>query len=238
MRIEIKGFIDISLVEWDGKISSVIFLPECNLRCPFCYNVSLVLRPNELPIIPLRRVEADLEKSKGWVDGVVITGGEPTIHSDLPNLCKRLKELGFLVKVDTNGTNPQAIEKLIDEQLVDYIAMDVKAPLNERKYSRAAGVNVKDVLGNIEESIDILLEGRVAYEFRTTVVPRLHTKRDIEEICKRIKGCRKYALQNFRAGSRTLSKDFENLRSFSMEELEALRKIAEKFVSNTALRSY
>jgi len=238
MRIEIKGFVDISLVDWDGKVSSVIFLPKCNLRCPFCHNADLVLRPNELPTIPFEKIEEKLEKSRGWVDGVVITGGEPTVHSDLPKLCKRIKELGFLVKIDTNGTNPSAIRNLIEEQLVDYIAMDVKAPLDKQKYSRVAGVNMENMLGNIEKSIDILLEGHVDYEFRTTVVPGLHTERDVKEICERIRGCRKYALQNFRAGLKTLNEDFEKSRSFSMEEMETLRRAAEKLVPSTVLRSH
>jgi len=238
MDIEIKGFIDVSLVDWDRKVSSVIFLPKCNLRCPFCHNVALVLHPETLPTMPFERIREKLEKNKGWIDGVVITGGEPTIHRELPKLCERIKDFGFLVKLDTNGTNPDVIRELIEKQLVDYIAMDVKAPLNKQKYSEVTGVNAEHVLGKVERSIEILLEGRVEYEFRTTVVPGLHKRKDIEKICERIKGCDKYALQNFRAGPKTMSKKFEKAKSFSMEELEAFKKIAEKFISNVVLRSH
>jgi len=215
MDIEIKGFIDVSLVDWDRKVSSVIFLPKCNLRCPFCHNVALVLHPETLPTMPFERIREKLEKNKGWIDGVVITGGEPTIHRELPKLCERIKDFGFLVKLDTNGTNPDVIRELIEKQLVDYIAMDVKAPLNKQKYSEVTGVNAEHVLGKVERSIE-----------------------NIEKICERIKGCDKYALQNFRAGPKTMSKKFEKAKSFSMEELEAFKKIAEKFISNVVLRSH
>jgi len=120
--MEIKAFIDLSFVDWDGKISSVFFLPRCNFRCPFCHNSTLVLHPERGETIPFERVEDYLKKQRNWIDGVCITGGEPTLHSDLPHLCSKLKEIGFLVKVDTNGTNPMMIRELINKGLVDYIA--------------------------------------------------------------------------------------------------------------------
>ena len=115
--MEIKGFIDISLVDWDGKISSVVFLAGCNLRCPFCYNVNLVLHPKKLPTIPFEQIGDRLKNKRGSIDDIVITGGEPTIQSDLLELCKRIKEKGFLVKLDTNGTNPVMVKELIDKSL-------------------------------------------------------------------------------------------------------------------------
>jgi len=234
--MEIKGFIDISLVDWDGRVSSVIFLPGCNMRCPFCYNATLVLHPHKLPTIPFEEVEEYLKKNRGWVDGVVITGGEPTIHNDLPNLCQKIKELDFSVKLDTNGTNPRMIRRLIDNEFVDSVAMDVKAPLTEEKYSKASGVNAKDMLEKIEEAIDTLLRLDIEYEFRTTVVPTLHKKEDIEEICHKIKNCRKYAIQNYKTQVETISRKFKGLKPFSERRMKMFLKTAKKIIPNTMLR--
>jgi len=235
--MEIKGFIDISFVDWNGKVSSVIFLPGCNMRCPFCFNATLVLHPNKLPTIPLEEIEDYLKKNKGWIDGTVITGGEPTIHNDLPNLCKKIKELGFSVKLDTNGTNSTMIKKLIDKRLVDYIAMDVKAPLTGEKYLKASGVNAKSLLEKIEETIDALLTLNIEHEFRTTLVPTLHRKADVEEICHRIEGCRKYAIQNYKAQVETINPKFKDLKPFSERRMKTFLKAAKKIVPNTIMRS-
>jgi len=234
--MEIKGFIDISLVDWDGKVSSVIFLLGCNMRCPFCYNTTLVLRPQKMPTVSFEEIEDYLKRNRSWIDGVVITGGEPTIHQDLPNLCEKLKKLGFKVKVDTNGTHPSMIRELIHKRLVDYVAMDLKAPLNQEKYSKVCGTNTKNLLEKIEETIDILLGGDVEYEFRTTVVPTLHEKKDVEEICYRIGGCRKYVIQNFKSGVETISPKFKNLKPSSERKMKTFLKTAKKFIPNTILR--
>jgi len=236
--MEIKGSIDISLVDWDGKISSVVFLAGCNLRCPFCYNVNLVLHPEKLPTIPFEQIENRLKKSRGWIDGVVITGGEPTIHSDLLKLCEKIKETGFLVKLDTNGTNPVMVRELIDKRLVDYIAMDIKAPLTVEKYSRVCGVNVENLIGKIEETIGILLGDGVEYEFRTTVVPSLHDERDIEEICQRIRECRKYVIQNYKGDVEVVDPKFKGLKPFSEEKMKAFLTTAKKIIPNTILRGF
>jgi len=234
--MEIKGFIDISLVDWDGKVSSVTFLPGCNMRCPFCYNTALVLHPQKMPTVSIEEVEDYLKRNRNWIDGVVITGGEPTIHQDLLNLCQEVKKLGFKVKVDTNGTHPSMIRELIHKRLVDYVAMDIKAPLNQEKYSKACGTNAKNLLEKIEETIDILLGDDVEYEFRTTVVPTLHMKKDVEEICYRIRGCRKYAIQNYKTNVETINPKFKNLKPFSERKTKTFLKTAKKFVPNTILR--
>ncbi len=236
--MEIKGFIDISLVDWDGQISSVVFLAGCNLRCPFCYNVNLVLHPEKLPAIPFEQIEDRSKKSRGWIDGVVITGGEPTIHGDLLGLCEKIKEMGFLVKLDTNGTNPVMVRELIDKRLVDYIAMDVKAPLTVENYSRVCGVNVENLVEKIEETLGILLGDGVEYEFRTTVVPGLHDERDIEEICQRIRGCRKYVIQNYKGDVETVDPKFKGLKPFSEEKMKVFLTTAKKIIPNTILRGF
>ncbi len=234
--MEIKGFIGVSLTDWDGKVSSVIFLPNCNFRCPFCYNTKLVLQPAEMPTITLEKILGYLEKNRGWIDGVVITGGEPTLHEDLPSLCQEIKSLGFLVKLDTNGTNPKMTKELIDRKLVDYVAMDVKAPLTEEKYSMASGVNAATLLSHVEQTTQTLLEGRVDYEFRTTLVPTIHQIRDVQEICEKIKGCRKYVLQNFRADVETIDPNFQKLKPFSNAEVESFFQEAKSIIPSTVLR--
>jgi len=238
--MEVKGFIGISLVDWDGKNSSVTFLPNCNFRCPFCYNTKLVLHSEQLPTVPLERIRKYLQKNTRWIDGVVITGGEPTLHEDLPMLCREIKKLGYLIKLDTNGTDPTMIRSLANDGLIDYVAMDVKAPLNEEKYARATGVSVATMaalLPKIEESVQILLGGKVDYEFRTTLVPTIHKTVDIETICHKIINCRKYALQSFRANVETINPSFEKLPAFLNEEVNDFFQIAKKRIPNTILRT-
>lgn len=234
--MEIKGFIGVSLIDWDGKVSSVIFLPSCNLRCPFCYNTKLVLQSSQMPTVPLEKILNYLKKNRGWIDGVVITGGEPTIHMDLPILCQEIKKLDFSVKLDTNGTNPKMIKDLISRGLIDYIAMDVKAPFTEEKYSKASGVNITALLTKIEQTTRTLLESGIDYEFRTTLVPTLHTESDIREICEKIKGCKKYVLQNFRADVETIDPSFQKLKPFPNAEIESFFQTAKKLIPNTILR--
>lgn len=236
--MEIKGFVDISLVDWDEKVSSTIFLANCNMRCPFCYNVPLVLHPEKLRTIPFEEISEYLERNREWIDGVVITGGEPTIHKGLPDLCERIKKLGFQVKVDTNGTNPTLTQELISKELVDYIAMDIKAPLEQSKYYSVVGVDIPDLLSKILETINILQDSQIDYEFRTTVVPTIHKEKDIEEICQRIKNCKKYVIQNYKTDVETMKQDFRSLKPFSQEELKAFLKTARKIIPNTTLRNY
>jgi pyruvate formate lyase activating enzyme len=233
---EIKGFVDLSLVDWDGKVSAVIFLPHCNFRCPFCYNSTLVLEPEKMTTIPYEEIGRYLTTNKSWLDGVAITGGEPTVQQELPTLCRRIKKLDLKVKLDTNGTNSPMVKTLIAEELVDYIALDVKAPLSNKKYSQSVGIDAEKLLPEVETTIDLLLENPVDYEFRTTLVPTIHEKSDIQRICGRIQGCKKYALQNFRSGVETLDPKYSNLKSFSPSEMKAFLKLARKTVFNTFLR--
>jgi pyruvate formate lyase activating enzyme len=235
--MEIKGFVDISLVDWDEKVSSTIFLASCNLRCPFCYNTELVLYQERLRTIPFEEITGYLERNREWIDGVVITGGEPTIHSDLPNLCEKIKTLGFLVKIDTNGTNPTMIQELIDTKSADYIAMDIKAPLEQDKYGTTVGVNASHLLSKILETISILQDSKIGYEFRTTLVPTIHKETDIEEICQKIKYCKKYVLQSYQTDVGTINPNFQNLKPFSQEELRTFLKIARKIIPNTTMRN-
>ena len=225
--IEIGGLQKTTLIDYPGHIAATVFLIGCNFRCPFCYSSELVLpeKIKEQPRISEKEFFNFLEERKGLLEGIVICGGEPTIHKDLPDFIKKIKELGYLVKLDTNGFNPEMLKKLIDEKLIDYVAMDIKAP--KEKYEIAIGVKVD--IKKIEESIKILKEEKVDYEFRTTVVPAVHTKEDIIKIAKWIKPAKKYYLQNFRA-EKTINPKFKQIKSYSKDFLlEIQREISQFF---------
>jgi len=231
----IKGFIKTSLVDWDGKITSVIFLPNCNFRCPFCHNKELVLNPNGFENIPIERIDSFLLENKDFIDGVVITGGEPTLHRNLPELCRHFKEMGLSVKLDTNGSNPEMLKHLIDQKLIDYVAMDIKAPLSDvKKYCNSTGI--KDVnIENIKKSIDILKKSDIDFEFRTTVVPTLHTTEDIVEISRFVGQESKLILQNF-IPKNTLNDEFTKIKPYETEELKEMAEIAKKYVNDIKVR--
>ena len=220
--LEIKGFIETSFVDWPGKVCSVLFLPYCNLRCPYCHNHPLVLHPEQYPTLPLKDIIKRLVSFRGWIDGVCLTGGEPTLHADLPSLIRRIRRLGFLVKLDTNGSNPSLLEQLIGEKEVDFVSMDVKASFNLFHYSRVAGLTVN--LDLAWKSIQILKRGEVEYEFRTTVVPGLHSPDDIRELGKQLKAGSRLILQAFNPENPmdpslkdTLPYDREKLRELERE---------------------
>ncbi len=192
--LEIKGFVETSLCDWDGCIASVVFLPRCNFRCPFCQNGELILDWAGLPTVDFDTVAGYLATHSEWIDGVVITGGEPTIWDDLPQLAARFKDLGVGVKLDTNGSRPEAVRDLIRLGLVDYLAMDIKAPLDER-YHEAAGVKVP--LEKLRESIEIISAFGDAYEFRTTLVPGLVGEDEMRLIGEAVEGAKRLVLQRF-----------------------------------------
>ena len=193
--VEIKGFLETSFVDWPGKICSVIFLPHCNFRCPYCHNHRLVLHPEQLASVPPGDILARLSGLKDWIDGICVTGGEPTQQPRLPLLIRRIKKHGFRVKLDTNGSNPQMLERLMESGAVDFVSMDVKAPLDPFSYRRAVGRTVDLTL--ILSSIELLKKGKVEHEFRMTVVPGVHTEEDILLLGRQLRAGRRVSLQNF-----------------------------------------
>jgi pyruvate formate lyase activating enzyme len=235
----IKGFVDTSLIDWDGYISAVIFLGRCNFECPFCHDHELLTGKG--PIIPFESVEEMLLAQKGWVDGVVVTGGEPTSDRRIAELLYRLKSLELKVKLDTNGSNPEVLRDLIAAGLVDYIAMDIKASLSEepvdsagtRKYDLAAGRSVD--IGAIQESIELVLGGGVDYEFRTTVVPTIVGRRDVESIACRIAGARRYFLQPFEP-SHARSPLLRRVHPYAPTEMNEMLASAQKYVPQASVR--
>lgn len=202
--MEIKGWIETSFLDWPGKVCAVLFLPSCNLRCPFCHNPDLVLHPEWLDSIPWDHVERRLAALKRWLDGVCVTGGEPTLHPDLPELLRKIRRLGLAVKLDSNGTRPQVLETLVEQGLIDHLAMDFKGPLDPEEYGKCAGVPVS--LADIERSMELIRSGRISGEFRTTVVPQWHTSAVLARMAEALGSFRRWTHQEFNP-SRTLDPD-------------------------------
>jgi len=237
--MEFKGFQKISLIEYPGKIVSVVFTAGCNFRCPFCQNPELVLNPDSLPSVSSKEVISHLISKKKWLDGLSITGGEPMIHQALSDFIGKVKEEGFLVGIETNGTNPQLLRDLIADKLIDYVALDIKVPLAWEKYKRAAGINDEDLFRKVKESVEVLLELKsdIDYELRTTVVPGLIGEEDILAIAKQVKGAKRYVLQQFLPRI-TLDKQYERLKPYPKKVLEKMRKRAESYVDICQVRGW
>ncbi len=188
------GFQKLTLLDFPGVVACTLFTKGCNFLCPFCHNAPLVTRPKEAESFSQEEILAFLKKRQGVLEGVCVTGGEPLLHTDLPAFLRQVKDLGYKIKLDTNGSFPKRLKDLAAQGLLDYVAMDIKNALE--KYPLTAGtasVNIQD----IEESIEFLLLGTLPYEFRTTVVKELHSVSDIAAIGQRIRGAEKYFLQNF-----------------------------------------
>jgi len=230
--MKIKGFAKSTLIDWEGRVASILWVGGCNFRCPYCYATDLVLNPAGLPAIPLEEVISFLKEKKKWIDGVVICGGEPTIHSDLSQFIQSFKKIPIAVKLDTNGTNPDLLKSLIRDRLIDYIAMDLKAPLDS-KYNEIAGAGVN--LEKIKETIDILLNGDLDYEFRTTVCPTFLIKEDIVKIARSIGSARRYILQQFKPGE-CMNKQMDKITPYTFKQLEDMKEEAKKFCPNIYLR--
>jgi len=225
------GIIKQSLVDYPGEIATVLFTRGCNFRCPYCHNGHLLSKPGKVSetYIKLEELICFLEEQKGFLDAVVISGGEPTLNSELPAVCRMIKDMGLLVKLDTNGTNPVMLEELIKEGILDYIAMDVKASLEYNKYLKAAGRLGSEDFLNVMNSIYLLKNSPIKIEFRTTVVPELHSPEDILEIAKRLKGARRYSLQQFNPRY-TLDPGYENILPYSKEELEMMAEKCRSYI--------
>ena len=231
--MEIGGLQKTTLIDFPGRIAATIFLCGCNFRCPWCYSSELVL-PEKIknqPKITEKEFFGFLKSRKGLLEGVVICGGEPTINKDLPDFIKKIKNLGFSVKIDTNGSSPQMLKNLIDKKLIDYVAMDIKGP--KEKYSQFIGTKLN--IRKIQKSIDVLKQGKVDYEFRSTILPLVHKKEDIIEMAKWISGAKRYYLQNFRP-EKTLNPNFEKIKPYSQEFLLEIQEAISPFFENCQAR--
>lgn len=199
--MEIHGYNKTTLLDYPEHVACTVFTGHCNMRCPFCHNGDLVMQPGSQPTVPEEEFFAFLNKRKNILEGVAITGGEPTLQKDLPDFIAKIKDLGLLVKLDSNGLRPEIIKELAKNKLVDYIAMDIKSA--KSNYGETIGIADFDI-SPIEESVAFLMEGTVPYEFRTTVLKPFHSQKVFEEIADWIGGCEKYFLQSYVDSNRVL----------------------------------
>lgn len=228
--MRIHGFNKTTLLDYPEHVAATVFTGGCNFRCPFCHNGNLVLEPGSQPMIPSEEVLEFLKKRRGILEGVCITGGEPTLQRDLPEFIREIKNMGYPVKLDTNGFNPKALWGLLQAGLLDYVAMDVKA--SKENYGTAAGVRNMDI-SPIEESIAILKSSNIVYEFRTTMVKGIHSIEEFEYIGKWLAGSRAYFLQQFRESDNVIEQGFA---AFSKEEMEQAAALAAKYIDRVELR--
>lgn len=235
--MNISGLMKTTLLDYPSHVASTIFLGGCNFKCSFCHNMNLVSGKDNCSAYTEEEILSFLVKRQGILDGVCITGGEPTLNSDLPNFIKKIKNLGYLVKLDTNGTNPEMLISLINKELIDYVAMDIKSSRSE--YIKIAGLenipyNEKEnILKNIDTSKDFLLEEHVDYEFRTTIIEQYHNEKIIDDIGKYIKGAKRYFLQSFVESEYV--PDHE-LCSCDNEQMIRFKEIMSKYINNVELR--
>ena len=227
--MKIHGLQKMTLLDFPGRVACTVFFGGCDMRCPFCHNAEL-LDGSAPPVMDEEELLSFLKKRKGLLDGVAFTGGEPLLQKDLPELAGRIRELGYPVKLDTNGTHPDRLRKMIRNDLVQYVAMDIKN--SPERYAETAGMNDIDI-GPIRESVSILLEGITDYEFRTTTVAELHNDESFEQIGQWINGAKRYYLQRF-TDRETVP--FEGLHAPTEEQMRHWAAIVRPYVPAVELR--
>ncbi len=229
--MRIGGWQKVSLIDFPGKISTIVFTTGCVFRCGFCYNPKLVVPPLA-PAIDEREIFAYLEKRRGQIQGVVITGGEPTVHADLPAFIERVRNLGYTVKLDSCGYLPERLETIFNAKLVDYVAMDIKAPLP--KYSELVGITIEPA--RIERSIELIKRSGIPYEFRTTIVREFHSPQDIVDMASLIRGADQYFLQRFQPGHELVNQEFRGKTAYHESELRKIAERCQAFVTRCEVR--
>lgn len=248
--MKIAGLQKVTLIDFPGRLAATVFLKGCNFRCPWCYNPELVLPEKTKQLYPVKSSKAGalkgqfngagiskreffkfLKQRKGMLEGIVLCGGEPCINKDLPKFIKKIKKRGYSIKLDTNGSNPEMLAQLINKSLLDYVAMDIKGP--KKKYSEAT--NTKADVKKIQKSIDILKEGKVDYEFRSTIVPGIHNKEDIIKMARWIQGAKAYYLQQFRP-EKTIDPRFEKIKPYPDKYMLEIQKAIAPFFETCQIR--
>ncbi|MBP0989764.1 MAG: anaerobic ribonucleoside-triphosphate reductase activating protein [Oscillospiraceae bacterium] len=228
--MKVYGFQKMTTLDYPGKIACTVFTGNCNFRCPYCHNASLVLENKEKSEVSQEEIFSLLKKRRGLLDGVAVTGGEPLINKDIPDFLSKIKELGYLIKLDTNGSNPELLKKIVSEKLVDRVAMDIKN--SPELYEKTIGV--KTDMRLIGESKEFLLSGQVEYEFRTTLVKGIHTKESIIRAAEWIKGAKEYYLQSFKDSGDLIAP--EGLDEFSKEEIYGFAEAVRPYVGFVGVR--
>ncbi len=229
--MHIAGLQKMTLLDYPGKVSCTVFMGGCNFRCPFCHNPDLVFAPADEKSISEQEFFYFLSQRKGFLDGVCITGGEPMLERDLVPFMQKIKEMGFLVKIDTNGSFPDRLKPLVENNIVDYVAMDIKN--SKEHYGSTIGIPFYDTI-KVEQSVALLMEGCVPYEFRTTLVREHHAESDIHAIGKWLQGCQAYFLQTFEDSGNLLGK--MPLSAFSQMEMESFRNLLKSHIETVSIR--
>ena len=234
-NIKISGIQKTSLIDYPDYISTVLFTQGCNMDCPYCHNPELIPLENDSEYMNLDYFWEYLDKRVDLIDGITITGGEPLIQPSIYDLISKIKEYNLLVKLDTNGTNYSLLKELVDDNLVDYVAMDIKGPLEE--YDKFCGIKISNpMIKSIEKSKDLIINSNIDYELRTTVVPKLHRKEDMEKVANFISNTEQYFIQNFRS-EKVNKQSYQKARSFSENELNNFLNIFQDKGIQAKLRS-
>ena len=230
--MKIAGFIKTTLIDWDGMVACTIYLAGCSFRCPYCHNGNIVMNADTVESIDEDKVLGYIKENTDFLDGAVVSGGEPLMNPDISDLLKKIKALGIKVKIDTNGTFPERLDDIIGAGLVDTVAMDVKASLNER-YDVASGTGAD--INALKKSIDIIIGSGVDHEFRTTAVPIYVKEEDIRNICENIRGAKKYRIHQFRNRS-TMDDSLSVLDPYPASKLVRMAEIAKEYVKDVMIR--
>lgn len=238
--MKIHGLNKLTLLDYPGHMACLIFTGACNYRCPFCHNASLVLNPNSQPAISEEEIFAFLQSRKGILEGVCISGGEPTLQADLPEFIRKIRTMGFHVKLDTNGSRPGILKALLEEGLLDYVSMDIKNAL--KKYLSTIGIP-ESVSGfnnlitdSVRQSAELLMQSSIPYEFRTTVVKELHSEEDLLSIGKWLNGANAYYLQSFRDSETLVGASLGQFHAYEPEQMRAFRDMLKPYFETVEVR--
>lgn len=235
--MKFRGLEKTSLIEWPKKIVAVAYTGGCNFRCPYCQNSDLVLKPGKIPVVEGREVLDHLESRAKWLDGLAVTGGEPTLCPSLVSFASDVKEKGFDFGLETNGSNPETLNALLERGLVDRVFLDVKAPFQWEKYSKAIGVNNRQLFENVQRSLGLLRGSEIRYECRTTAVPGLLTEADLVEIGEQLRGkTESYYIQQF-VPRNTLDPEYEEVEPFNEETLKKVRERIDPYFKVCEIRN-
>lgn len=236
--MKIGGLQPVTLLDYPQKLAAIVFTAGCNMRCPFCYNCKLVLPEliNDSNLYDEKQVVDFLKKRKKYLDGLVVTGGEPLLQEDLPEFLRQMKAVGYEIKLDTNGLRTEALKSLLEEKLIDYIAMDLKGPLDD--YEKFAGLPTGQAgvpAESVAESVKLVMKSGLPYEFRSTLAKGLHVKADVASMAKAIKGAKLYYLQNYFPAGPLAGEKFKG-REFFAKEMEEMRRLAGGYVKKCLVR--
>ena len=228
----VRGLLETTFIDWEGRLAAEVFLGGCNFRCPFCHARHLVLGDEDGESIPIDAVDACVERQEGWIDGIIISGGEPCLQPQLGDFVDHFRRLGLAVKLDTNGSRPEILARLIESGAVDAVSMDVKGPLDQR-YHAIAGVEVD--LEAIRSSIELLIGGNIEYEFRTTVCPSFHDDDAMDKTGLAVRGAQRYVLQRFRPVN-CLDPAFNEVEPYTDEQMRRFADMVRKYVVSCQVR--